>query len=111
MSVVIIIIIKEKPNWHPSVRPSKHWKLWALRPQKPLRLIRDGEVWGSGIFVSNTLLATLSPPELLCNKVGSCVSHSELSLIVWAKSQDSVHKPQFLKRKKSRSGSNQGPSA
>ena len=27
------------------------------------------------------------------------------------KSQDSVHKPQFLKRKDSRSGSNQGPSA
>ena len=25
----------------------------ALRPQKPLRLIRDGEVGGSGIFVSN----------------------------------------------------------
>ena len=31
--------------------------------------------------------------------------------IVWAKSQDSVHKPQFLKRKESRSGSNRGPSA
>ena len=26
----------------------------ALRPQKPLRLIRDGEVGGSGIFISNT---------------------------------------------------------
>ena len=23
---------------------------WALRPQKPLRLIRDGEVWGSRIL-------------------------------------------------------------
>ena len=26
----------------------------ALRPQKPWRLIRDGEVGGSGIFISNT---------------------------------------------------------
>ena len=41
----------------------------------------------------------------------SCVSHFNVSLIVWAKSQDSVHKPPFLKRKESRSGSNQGPSA
>ena len=36
--------------------------------------------------------------------------HLKVSLIVWAKSQDSVHKPQFLKRKESRSGSNRGPS-
>ena len=28
---------------------------------------------------------------------------------VWVKSQDSVHKPQFLKRKENRSGSNRGP--
>ena len=32
-------------------RERKHW---ALRPQKPLRLIRDGEVGGSRIFISNT---------------------------------------------------------
>ena len=36
---------------------------------------------------------------------------SAKSTIVWAKSQDSVRKPQFLKRKESRSGSNRGPSA
>ena len=29
-------------------------KRGALRPQKPFRLIRDGEVGGSGIYVSNT---------------------------------------------------------
>ena len=29
-------------------------KHWALRPQKPVRLIKDGEVGGSGIFISNT---------------------------------------------------------
>ena len=29
---------------------SYFWQLWALRPQKPLRLIRDGEVGGSGII-------------------------------------------------------------
>ena len=39
------------------------------------------------------------------------MSHFNVSLIVWAKSQDSVHKPQFLKTKDSRSGSNRGPSA
>ena len=43
--------------------------------------------------------------------MGSCVSYLNVSLIVWAKSQDSVHKPQFSKRKESRSGSNRGPSA
>ena len=32
-------------------RERKHW---ALRPQKPLRLIRDGEVGGREIFISNT---------------------------------------------------------
>ena len=37
--------------------------------------------------------------------------HVIFSLIVWAKSQDSVHKPQFVKRKESRSGSNRDPSA
>ena len=44
-------------------------------------------------------------------KVGGCVSHFNASLIVWAQSQDSVHKPEYLKRKESRSGSNRGPSA
>ena len=39
------------------------------------------------------------------------MSHFNVSLTVWAKSQDSVHKPQVLKRKESRSGSNRGPSA
>ena len=29
-------------------------KHWALRPQKPLELIRDGEAGGSGIFIPNT---------------------------------------------------------
>ena len=32
-------------------------------------------------------------------KAGSCVSHFNVSLTVWAKSQDGVHKPQFLKRR------------
>ena len=39
------------------------------------------------------------------------MSHFSVSLIVWAKSQDGVRKPQFLKRRESRSGSNRGPSA
>ena len=37
--------------------------------------------------------------------------HLNVSLTVWAKSRDSVYKPQFLKRKESRRGSNRGPPA
>ena len=44
-------------------------------------------------------------------KAGSCVSHFNVSLILWAKSRDSVHKLQFLKRTESQSGSNRGSSA
>ena len=69
-----------------------------------------GEV-GVWVLISYHLLATLSPPEWLCIKVGSCASHFNVSLTVWAKSQNNVHKPNFLKRKESRSGSNRGPSA
>ena len=101
----IIVMSSFLENWR--VLERKHG---ALRPEKPSRLIRDREVGGSGISISNTYLLQ-SPPEWLCIKVGSCVSHFNVSLAVWAKSQDSVHKPQFLKRKESRSGSNRGPSA
>ena len=74
-----------------------------------LRLIRDGGNWGGGDgYLCPT---TYSPPELLCIKAGSSVRHFNVLLIVWAKSQDSVHKSQFLKRKENRSGSNRGPSA
>ena len=39
-----------------------------------------------------------------CIKMGSDESHFNVSLIVKEKSQDSVHRPQFLKKKESRSG-------
>ena len=44
--------------------------------------------------------------QMTCIKVGSDESHFNVSLIVRDKtvSQDSVHKPQLLKRKESRSG-------
>ena len=85
-------------------------------PSKHLRLIRDGGKWGGGrrgrwVPMFYHLLSTLSPPEWRCIKAGSRVRNFNVSLIVWAKSPDSVHKPQFLKRRESRSGSNQGPSA
>ena len=66
----------------------------ALRPQKLLTLIRDGEGGGgrgSGIFISNTY-SLHCHHQNDCIKVGSCVSHFNLSLIVWAKSQDSEEK-------------------
>ena len=53
----------------------------VLRLQKPLRLIRDGEVGGSGIFTSNTYSLQLSQPEWLCMKVGSCVSYFNVWVI------------------------------
>ena len=115
---------------HSGLLGTGKWKHGALRPQKPLRLIRDGkmetwsftstetikvirdgEVWGIWNFYIYHQLATLSPQEWLCIRVGSCVSHFNVSFVVWAKSQDSVHKPLFLKRKDSRSGSNRSPSA
>ena len=39
-----------------------------------------------------------------CMKMGSSESRFNVSLIVRDKSQDSVHRPQLLKRKESRSG-------
>ena len=86
----------------------------ALRPQKQLRLIRNGK-WGGGGERFGIFFFNLTPtrytvtPEWFC----SCVSHFNVSLIVWARSQDSVHKPPFFfkERKESRSGSNRNPSA
>ena len=46
------------------------------------------------LCILTLFIATLSPPEWLCIKAGSCVRRFNVSLIVWAKSGDSVHKPQ-----------------
>ena len=64
-----------------------------------------------GNFISNTCWLHCHHQNNSASRWASCVSHFNVSLTVWAKSQDSVHKPQFLKRKESRSGSNRGPSA
>ena len=90
---------------------AKAWKLWAFRPQKPSRLIRDGEVGESGIIISNSYSLHCHHQNDSALRWAVVWAVLMFSLIVWAKSQDSVHKPQFLKRKESRSGSNRGPSA
>ena len=72
----------------------------TLRPHKTLRLIRDGKFGRSGIFIFNTYSLHVTTRISL---------HFNVSFIVWATTQDSVLKPQFLKRKESRSGSNQAP--
>ena len=92
--------------------PKEGRKHWALRPQKPLRLIRDGEVRGVTNFISNTY-------SLHCH-------HQNDSALRWAvvcailmfhslcgESQKTVSINHFflLKRKESRSGSNRGLSA
>ena len=89
-------------------------KHWALRPQKPLRLIRNGEVGergGVGNFISNTHSLHCHHQNDSALRWAVLWAILMFSFIVRAKSQDSVHKPQFLKRKESRSGSNRGPSA
>ena len=85
----------------PQEKPTKGRKHGALRPQKLLRLIRDGEVGGSGIFISNTY-SLHCHHQNDCIKEGSCVSHFNASLLVWAKTQEGVHKPQFLKGREMR---------
>ena len=84
-----------------------------------LRLIRDGGEGGGRGKCGGRGEGYLCPTTYLlhchyqndCIKAGSCVRHVNVSLTVWATSQDSVRNPQFLKRKESRSGSNQGSSA
>ena len=88
------------------------WGITSTETIKAYYYIRDREVGGLGIFISNTYLLTqLSPPQWHCIKMGSCLSHFDVSLTVWEESQDRVNKPQFLKRKESRSGWNRGSSA
>ena len=66
-------------------------------------LLGTGKYGGREFLYLTPILATPSPPEWFWIKVGSCVSHFNVSWIVWAKSQDSVHKPHFLKRRERRS--------
>ena len=58
------------------------------------------EVGGEGDYIS---IASVSPLDDFCIKVGSDDSHFKVSLIVRDKVK-SVHRPQLLKRKESRSG-------
>ena len=74
---------------------------WVLCPQKPLRLIRDGEVGGSEILYLTPTRYTVTT-RMILHEGGQMVSHFNVSLIVWAKSQDSVHEQQFLKRRERR---------
>ena len=74
-----------------------------------LRLIKDGGSGEDG-YLRPTTYSLPCHHQNDCIKAGSCMSHFNVSLIVWAKSQDGVPKAQFLKRKESRSGSKRGPS-
>ena len=83
---------------------------WGFTSTETIKAYWEQGSWGVGNFISNTY-SIHGHHQNDCIKVGCCVSHFNVSFTVWAKSQDSVHKPQFLKRKESRSGSNRGPSA
>ena len=73
-----------------------------------LRPTRDGGEVGGGYLCPNTY-------EFHCHHQNdsalrrAAVWDILMFHYVWVKSQDSVHKPQFLKRKENRSGSNRGP--
>ena len=75
-----------------------------------LWLIRDWGKWGDR-YLCPANYSSHCHHQNDYIEVGRCVRHFNVSLIVWANSQDGVHKPQFLKRKESQSGFNQGPSA
>ena len=55
-----------------------------------LRLIGDGGKWGDG-YLCPTTYSLHHHYQNDCIKAGSRVRHSKVSLIVWAKSQDSIH--------------------
>ena len=88
------------------------WKRGALRPQKPLRLMRDGEVGGSGILYLTPTRYTVTTRMMRQFKPLQCfINDGEDGFGVgwgggwgWgSRSQDIVHKPQLLTGKKSRS--------
>ena len=66
--------------------------------------------WGNG-YLCLTSYSLHCHHQNDCIKAGICVGHLNVSFIVWSKSQDNVHEPQFLKRNENRSGSNRGRSA
>ena len=63
-------------------------------------LIGTGKLGGQEILYLTPTRYTVTTRMIL--KVGNCVSHFNVSLIVQAESQESVHKPQFLKRRERR---------
>ena len=79
-----------------------------------MRLIRDGEKgvwrWGEGEIIYQSLHC--HHQNDFCIKTGGDESRFNVSLTVRdKKSQDSVHRPQTLKRKETAADSNRGPSA
>ena len=73
-----------------------------------MRLIRDGEnggkeVWRLGEREIIYLSLHCHHRNDFCIKVGSDESHFDVSWLLGTKSQDSVQRPQLLKRKESRS--------
>ena len=65
-------------------------------------LLGTGKLGGQE-FISNTYsLQYHHQNDSALRWTVSCVSNFNVSLIVWAKSQDSAHKPQFLKRRERR---------
>ena len=67
-------------------------------------LLGTGKLGGGGVrnFISNTYLLHCHHQIDSALRWAGCVSHFNVSLIVWAKSQDSVHKPPFLERRERR---------
>ena len=72
---------------------------WGFTSTETIKAYYGRGSWGGGgIFISDTYSLHWHHQND-CIKAGSRVSDFNVSLIVWAKSQDGVHKPQFLKRR------------
>ena len=83
----------------------------ALRPQKPLRLIRDQEIGGSGIFISNNYSLHCHHQNDSALRWAAVWAILMFHLLCGKSHKTSVHKAQFLKGKESWSGLNWGLSA
>ena len=73
---------------------------WSFRFTETTEAYYPQGSWGVKNFVSSTY-SLHCHHQNDCIKGGSYMNHFNVSSIVWAKSQDTVHKPQVWKRKES----------
>ena len=96
--------------WFPCVTPDRtktgqNWFSTAATDDAHCWLMTRGGRWDAVSFLSLSLSLSSHNDGVGGegpNSADSCVGHFNVSLIVLAKSQDSVHKPQFFSRERRR---------